>query len=432
MQAAPLQGNGGEGMYVLRLAADLAKSLRLQWADRRHIAALQTRALQSVIAHSYATVPLYRERFDRAGIRPGDVRGLADLAHLPVLTRGELEAADLKQRVSSLFDPAKLKVARTSGASGRPLTFHNDPYSRRLRKAQFLRALVTGGYRPGDSVLMLTRGPRAGNPFWLRWRHAGRDTPPEQHLAVWREMRPRFAYGMVTPLRRLALLVRDEPQPRHRVRAVFTTGETLDGVTRNVLEEAFGGPVFDIYGSCELGTAAWECEHHDGLHIAEDVILTELLPLPGSDVSRLVITSLKNRAVPLIRYEIGDLAATAPAERCACGRSFRRMARLQGRLIDCLHRPDGALVAPYPVEAAIENVRGVARFQVVQDRVDAVHVRVQGAAGAAVADGVRAALAPLLGPAMQVEVSFTADLEPPPGQKFRLVDCRLARPPASH
>jgi phenylacetate-CoA ligase len=243
-------------------------------------------------------------------------------------------------------------------------------------------------------------------------------------------MRPRFIYGFVTPLRRLALLVLEESPPRHRVRAVFTSGETLDRATRLLLREAFGGPVFDVYGATEVGTFAWECECHDGLHVGEDIILCEFIPLPGNPFSQLVITSLKNRVMPLIRYAIGDLAVAGPAQPCACGRTFHRIARLEGRLIDCIHRPDGELVTPYAIETAMENVPGIRRFQVIQEEPAAMTVRVQGDQDAAIVDGVRAALRPLMGPIARLQVAFAPSLDPPLGQKFRLIECRLPKPEA--
>jgi phenylacetate-CoA ligase len=420
-------------MRALRITADVIAMSRAQWMKRLRLEALQARRLRAIVAHAHATVPLYRERFDAAGIKPADVRSLADLAHLPVLTRAELEAADPARKISSIYAPANLMETRTSGSSGRPLTFHRDPYDHRLRKALFVRALHAAGFRLGQRMLLLARAPRSLPPAWMRWHYAGRDPLPETHLAMWEGLRPRAVYGMASPLRGLAELLVRQPGPRHRAALVFCTGETLDSASRRLLEEGFGGQVFDIYGSSETGTAAYECPRHAGLHLAEDAILTELLPLQGSDAARLIVTSLVSRGTPLIRYEIGDLAVAGPTEPCPCGRTFRRLARIQGRIVDCVRRPDGSLVPPYPIEEAVMDFATKApRYQVVQRRPDLIEVRLQAEPDTGMADAVRVALARLLGPTMEVEISFAASLDPPPGQKFRLVQGLVGQgPPVS-
>jgi hypothetical protein len=249
-------------------------------------------------------------------------------------------------------------------------------------------------------MLLLARAPRSLPPAWMRWHYAGRDPLAEAHLAMWERLRPRAVYGMVSPLRGLAELLVRQPAARHRATLVFCTGETLDSAGRRLLEDA---------------------------------ILSELLPLPGRDAARLIVTSLVSQGTPLIRYEIGDLAVAGPAEPCPCGRTFHRLARIQGRIVDCVRRPDGSLVPPYPIEEAVMDFATKApRYQVVQRRPDLIEVRLQAEPDMGMADAVRGALARLLGPTMEVEISFAASLDPPPGQKFRLVQGLVGQgPPVS-
>ncbi len=225
---------------ALQITADVMALSRVQWAPRHRLEAMQARRLQAILRHAHATVPLYRERLNAAGIVPTDVRSLADLAHLPVLARADLESADLDHRLSSAVPRESLMATRTSGSSGRPLTFHRDPYDHHLRKALFVRAIHAAGFRLGQRMLLLSHSPPRPPPCWMRWHYAGRDSAPEAHLAVWRELRPQAVYGMATPLRRLAELLVQETIPRHRAAMVFSTGETLDGPSRRLLEEGFG------------------------------------------------------------------------------------------------------------------------------------------------------------------------------------------------
>ena len=112
-----------------------------------------------------------------------------------------------------------------------------------------------------------------------------------------------------------------------RPRLIFTSGELLDPATRRAIEDGFGAPVFDIYGCTELKEIAWECPAHAGLHLNADWILLEVDP-PGS-AGKILVTPLYSRAMPLLRYEVGDTGWSCPAAAlagAACRWSGRRSA----------------------------------------------------------------------------------------------------------
>jgi phenylacetate-CoA ligase len=140
-----------------------------------------------------------------------------------------------------------------------------------------------------------------------------------------------------------------------------------------------------------------------------------------------VTTSLDLFAMPLIRYDLGDLAVPGPAERCACGRTLRRIDRIEGRLVDCVRLADGRELSPYHLTMAVEQVPGVDRYQIIQQAVDHFVVRAQGPGRA---DGmttlrVAEAISCAVGSAVRVDMRFEDDLEPAPGRKFRVVECRV-------
>jgi phenylacetate-coenzyme A ligase PaaK-like adenylate-forming protein len=190
--------------------------------------------------------------------------------------------------------------------------------------------------------------------------------------------------------------------------------------------------VFDIYGSTEAGPLAWQCSPCNAYHATEDAAVFEFLPVPGRDARRLVITSLELRGTPMIRYDTGDLVRPGPSGRCSCGRSLARIEHVEGRAIDCLRLPDGRALSPYYVTEELEDVE-VDRFQLIQEALDMVTVRLQGArAGTAtVEQHVHQLLRPIVGAGVAIQVEAVTSLEPPPGRKFRAVECRIgaeARP----
>ncbi len=119
---------------------------------------------------------------------------------------------------------------------------------------------------------------------------------------------------------------------------------TLHDWQRSVIEEAFGQPVTNRYGCEEVSLIACECEEHNGLHLNADGVYCEVIPddrlNAGPNAGRLLVTDLTNRAMPLIRYQVGDVVV--PSDRtCACGRGLPLIEQVVGREADYVLTPDG-------------------------------------------------------------------------------------------
>lgn len=406
-------------VVLMRHALRLRRS---QWLNRDALQRLQAQKLQRLVHHAYETVPFYHRRFEQAGLRPGDIRTPADLQHLPVTTRADLQACDPAQLTSSAFDSTALVAEHTSGSTGRPFSMHFDRRFVAVRNALFARALGVAGYRPGQSLMLVT-SPRTKPPRrWLNWHYVSIELSPQELLVQYQRIRPRVLYGCVTPLRQLALAL--EGSPVARPAAVVTTAESLDAPTRARLESAYAAPVFDVYGLTEMGLVGFECDRHDGYHLSQETTITELLTPPGESAGRVVMTNLELYAMPLIRYETGDIAVAHDGGQCACGRASQRLARVEGRLLDSVRTAEGTTISPYRVTLALEHIAGIERYQVVQEGIDDFTVRVQGSSairGEAVGDALRA----VVGAAARVRLETCHSLDAPAGTKFRVVASRL-------
>jgi phenylacetate-coenzyme A ligase PaaK-like adenylate-forming protein len=156
---------------------------------------------------------------------------------------------------------------------------------------------------------------------------------------------------------------------------IFTISEVLTDETRRDVERAWGKPPFDQYGATEAGGIAAECEHHCGMHLYEDLVITEVVdkdhrPVPpGFYGDKLLITVLFNYAQPLIRYELSDSVRLA-SEPCLCRRPFARIAAIQGRTEDILYFPTATggevAVHPYAFERVMDRVPA-SGWQVLQE-----------------------------------------------------------------
>ena len=139
---------------------------------------------------------------------------------------------------------------------------------------------------------------------------------------------------------------------------------------RRRAEERLGARVFDIYGAVEAGPMAWECPA-GGYHVASDAVILEIVDGEGRPArrGRVVCTVLWRRAVPLIRYEVGDLAEWADSP-CGCGSPFPRLGTLHGRRQDMVRLPDGRWITAATIKDAVAGKAGIRQYQVVQARAD--------------------------------------------------------------
>lgn len=368
------------------------KSLAL-WSmlrnERRPIAALERErdaALRRLLRNAYEHVRFYRKLFDREGLTPDDIRTAQDLRKLPVIDKRTLRMQPLEDLLRTGARVSRLVRLSTSGSAGAPFNVYIDGRCQRLRRAQALRPYLTNGRRLGDRALLLTGHPDR-EPKWferlgvLRERRVDCMAPLEQQLAAINGWRPQVIQGYPSALTSLAAFVRDERRPLHRPRLVFTDSELLTAESRRLIEETLGAPVIDVFGTWEAGNVAYQCDRRQGHHVAIDCAILEVLAAdgdparPGED-GRLVCTVLDNDAMPLIRYDLGDIAAQS-SELCACGRSFPLLQVISGRSNDQLRLGDGRAISPEGLLARFGAMSGSVReYQIIQEALEGFRVLV--------------------------------------------------------
>jgi phenylacetate-CoA ligase len=192
-------------------------------------------------------------------------------------------------------------------------------------------------------------------------------------------IRPQAIVGYGGMLVDIARYAREHKALQWKARTLVTTAEGLLPGQRELLEAELAGDVFDSYGSREVMNIGMECEKHQGLHLATDNLLVEVVdeagtPVPAGTTGRIVVTDFHNAASPLIRYEVGDLGVMRPAEPCPCGRPFPRLAHIEGRRQDMIYTPNGPLTAIW-VSFITRSFDWIDAFQVVQNTRDRILIR---------------------------------------------------------
>jgi phenylacetate-CoA ligase len=350
------------------------------WSSAR-LDELQLRELRRVAAHAYRTCPVYRERFDAAGLEPRDIRSLADWSTLPLTTKPEVQDAP-EAFTSSAVPRSKLLSRSTSGSTGTPLVIHSTSHTHVAEAAIMYRGWRWSGYRPGDRVATIVGeltgvqdGP-AHAPY-TRYRE-GIDLSPHHltergcrsYLELLRDFEPAFLRTYPSIVQVLGKEMKDMGMAPPPLRGIWTQSEVLYPGERELLEEQWGCRVFDYYGMQEKCVAMSECEH-GRLHIHSEFGFVELVPSERPPFAHIVATGFFNRAMPLIRYQTRDLAVPDESP-CPCGRQLPTVSRIVGRLEDFLIASDGTQVME--ADSAIADLTSIRECQIVQESLS--HTRV--------------------------------------------------------
>lgn len=411
---------------------------------RAAILEFQARRLRSVVAHAYERVPYYRRLFDAHGVRTAAVRLPADLSALPVTTKADLRAQPLGDIIARGVDPGRLIAHTTSGSSGEPFTIRRTWLEERALGAFRLRAFHGFGMRATDrlGLVGLAHQPhprdrqlpqRLAYAMGLYRRHLiSCLRPPADVLQAVRDARPDIVSAYPGVLSRLADALEDDGRPAPPLRFIVSAGEVLDPDTRRRVSERFGAPVFELYASFEFALIASQCRETGLLHVCDDNVVVEIVrdgqPARPGERGEIVLTSLHARAMPFVRYRLGDLVTRGP-DPCPCGAPFSTIASVQGRVLDYLSLPDGRLLHPYEIVTRLPRKPDtwIRRYCIVQDRIDRIVLQIVPTRPPEADElvDVRKTLIPVFGQGVELTLELVADIEPDPSGKHRVSRSRV-------
>ncbi|MBI1848093.1 MAG: phenylacetate--CoA ligase [Candidatus Rokubacteria bacterium] len=340
--------------------------------------ALQLARLRETAAWAAARVPFYR------GLAGARLASLDDLPALPFTRKTDLR----EQYPFGLFAVPQAEVARvhaSSGTKGKPTVVGYTAADLDVWREVMARAMTAAGARRGDPLQVafgygLFTG---GLGFHDGAERIGMTVVPTssgntaRQCLLLRDLRPAGLCATPSFALHIAETLADQgtaPADLGLRYGMYGAEPWTEGM-RRALEQGLGCPAFDVYGLSEVTGpgVSGECEARDGLHLADDHFLPEIIDpatgevLPPGREGELVLTTLSRRAMPVVRYRTGDLTALT-FEPCRCGRTSARMARIKGRSDDMLIIK-GVNVYPSEVEAALLDVEElVPHYQLVVDR----------------------------------------------------------------
>jgi phenylacetate-CoA ligase len=381
------------GKVLLGLTHFLRRSRTLEMLEtiksepfrpRSELLQRQFERLSQILFIAETRVPYYREMFRSLGIHSRDIRSLRDFALLPILTK-----ETIRQRLSDFVQediPKRELIAVYSGGStGVPLKFYRTPAELNLSEAGFFRTCLQSGWRPGEMIAYfwgdrdLDRMSKLEFEIrqYLRRMYqfdAFRSEPKQMDgwIAKWNRVKPTVVFGYSSAVFRFATHVESTGSKIDVVRGVFTTAEKLYPTQREVISRVFACPVYDMYGSSEIHNIACSCSKQR-MHVnIDNVVLetdrTDLLP---GQPSAFIITSLRNEAMPFIRYRNEDCGELLEGQ-CDCGNQFPLMELDISRIFDHFILPDGRVIHGMLFTRVMDVAYGISTFQFHQTAPDAV------------------------------------------------------------
>jgi len=360
----------------------------------------QLKKLNAILNHAYNKVPYYKNIFDQYQIaKNGKVRlkNISDINKIPFLTKeiirregGNLYSIDHTQRKS--YQNA------SGGSTGEPTLFLQDHDYHVSNMANFTMIMGWRGSDPYDSVVKFWGAAQdtyhGKKPMkekiidYLRNRivYNTFNMNPEDikiYIDTLNRVKPKLIIGYADTLHEIAKFAKENDIHLDRQNAVHSAAGNLDDMMRKDIEEVFQCKVFNHYGSRETGAIASECSAHDGMHLIMEHTLLEIVNSEGEacapgEEGEIVLTTLSNYSMPLIRYKIGDIGILQKYETCECGCTYPKLEKIVGRTTEFFKTKSGSLVSPifFKHLMGVRYDRGnIKCYQVIQTELDEITVK---------------------------------------------------------
>ena len=363
---------------------------------------LQLSRFRKMVKWALESSPFYRRMYERAGIVPEDIKTMADVRKVPLVSKEDLRTAQEGEPYlygELLGVPLAELTAyhQTAGTTGKPLYVTDTYESWQYMVEAFCYNIYAMGLRDTDRVF-IAFPYNVFIAFWVGHYAAekiGCEVVPsgtmstKDRISKMKEVRATALMCTPTYGLRLAEVAQEmglKPARDLQIRTLICAGEAMPEATRLKLEELWGADVYDHIGAAEVGPWGYMCKQKRGLHVLESLFLVEFLDVetmsrsvgPGEE-GMVVISTLFKRSFPTLRYNLKDVVRVSERQ-CPCGRTFRMIESIRGRA-DNLVKIRGVLFSPVSVEEVIrDNFPQVAEFETVVARVgtqDTLLVRVE-------------------------------------------------------
>lgn len=355
----------------------------IECASENYMRALQSERLVKMVENCYCNVPLYQQRFKEAGIEPGDIKSIADIAKLPFTYKQDFRD-NYPYGLFAVPREQLVRVHASSGTTGKQTVVGYTQHDIDCWADGAARALAAAGGTTSDFVHVSYGYGLFTGGLGLHYgaERLGATAIPvssgntKRQITILQDLgsnilccTPSYAMYIGETIRDMGIDPKTLP-----LRIGIFGAEAWSENMRKQIEEALCIKAYDIYGMSELAGpgVAYECSQQDGMHICEDYYYPEIINpetgevLPDGTYGELVFTCIGKEALPLIRYRTRDICKLTHGK-CACGRTVVKMSRVTGRTDDMLIIR-GVNVFPSQVEHVILELGMEPNYVIIVDR----------------------------------------------------------------
>lgn len=349
-----------------------------RWSEEEKIA-FQSEKLHQMVKHCRQHIPYYQELFSQHSIHENDITHTSDISKLPILRKQVLRENIEKMKYSSV---QPFSIQNTSGSTGTPLNIWVDEITYKLAMALLVDHEEThnvsfGSRRATFAGRMIAKSSNTRPPFWRFNRAENQMLFSSYHLneksfGFYKHKLDQFCpleiIGYPSAIYQLALLYENSKTvPNFQPKAIITNSETLLAWQRDVIERVFKCKIYDYYGTAEYVIFAGQ-DQNGNYQINPVIGLMELeAELNGTNTGKILGTTLVNRAMPLLRYEIGD-TATALEPIIKSHTVVSSLQGIEGRTDDYILLEDGRKIGR--IDHIFKDIKGIKEAQVIQKSID--------------------------------------------------------------
>ena len=418
---------------------------RLQWLSPDKLHEHRLKLLRSILEYVYKEIPYYRRVIKKCGMQADKVDTINDIQSLPFLDKNTINL-----NVDNLYNPrfsVKYYKNTTSGSTGHPVTFYDDGFKAGLGVAEENRIKNNYGLKIGlreARFVRLTEETISLNSIFKKRKMLinqmilpGMNLSEEIFERIKNKLfkfKPEIIYGISSALYEFTKYFKDKGvlSSPWKVKLVICWAAPVFDHYTDLLRNFYGCPVVNLYSTREVGHIASTCPEGK-LHLHEENRLVEIVkdgkPVEEGKRGEIVVTTLRDYAMPMIRYKTGDIGRISK-KRCRCGRGTTVLEELEGRLGDILYLTNGRIISPNyccRIMMSPDIADAISQFKIVQTGGMSLEIRVVKSPKFR-AQHERMILSNLensLGRGTSLDLRFVTRIDPQPSGKYQISKCNL-------